>query len=62
LSGIGQGGGHAHRAGGKIVLKERGGSRDDLQDDLRNRWLAACHIERQRGTRLVAKREIVKHL
>ncbi len=62
LSGIGQGGGHAHRAGGKIMLNDLPCGLDDLQDDLRTRWLAACSIGRQRGTRLIAKREIVKNL
>ncbi len=62
IAGIGQGGGHEHRAGGKIVISNCGFCGDDLLDELRNRWLAACHVDRQRGTRLVAKREIVKNL
>jgi nanoRNase/pAp phosphatase (c-di-AMP/oligoRNAs hydrolase) len=61
LSGIGRGGGHHHRAGGKVPDV---GPRitDDLQDELRNRWLATCGVDRQRGTRLVALREIVENL
>jgi nanoRNase/pAp phosphatase (c-di-AMP/oligoRNAs hydrolase) len=62
IRGLGQGGGHEHRAGGKIALRDCPFSGDDLQDELRNRWLAACQVERLRGTRLVPKREIVKHL
>jgi nanoRNase/pAp phosphatase (c-di-AMP/oligoRNAs hydrolase) len=62
IAGLGQGGGHEHRAGGKIVISDCGFGGDDLLDELRNRWLAACQVERQRGTRLVAKREIVKNL
>ena len=63
LEGLGHGGGHAHRAGGKIPGVCRGPRvRDDLYDDLRNRWLTVCAVDRQRGTRLVAKREIMDAL
>ncbi len=63
LDGIGFCGGHEHRAGGKIpsaVTRNR--IAEDLENDLRSRWLAACGIGRQRGTRLVARREIVENL
>ncbi len=61
LAGIGRGGGHRHRAGGKIP--DIGPKiTEDLQDDLRNRWLATCGVDRQRGTRLVPLREIVENL
>lgn len=61
LAGLGRGGGHRHRAGGKIPNI---GPRitEDLEDQLRNRWLAVCGVERQRGARLVALREIVENL
>jgi hypothetical protein len=61
LAGIGRGGGHRRRAGGKIPNI---GPRitEDLEDELRTRWLATCGIDRQRGTRLVALREIVENL
>jgi nanoRNase/pAp phosphatase (c-di-AMP/oligoRNAs hydrolase) len=62
LKGIGQGGGHRHRAGGKIVLKDGQHTTDEVYDELRNRWLTACGTDRRRGTRLVAKREIVRNL
>jgi nanoRNase/pAp phosphatase (c-di-AMP/oligoRNAs hydrolase) len=62
IAGLGQGGGHQHRAGGKIVRRNCGLTGEDLLDELRNRWLNACHVDRQRGTRLVPKREIVKNL
>lgn len=63
LDGLGGCGGHAHRAGGKIIGVAAGNKpTDDLQDDLRGRWLNACDIDRKRGTRLVAKREIVENL
>jgi nanoRNase/pAp phosphatase (c-di-AMP/oligoRNAs hydrolase) len=62
LEGLGMGGGHEHRAGGKIPLTQHEGSTDQVFDQLRSRWLAACHVDRQRGTRLVPKREIVRNL
>lgn len=63
LDGLGFAGGHAHRAGGKIPgLANRTRIAEDLENDLRTRWLAACGIAKQRGTRLVARREIVENL
>ena len=62
LDGLGLGGGHEHRAGGKIRLGLCPLTGEQLTDELRNRWLAACGSDRQRGTRLVARREIVKNL
>jgi nanoRNase/pAp phosphatase (c-di-AMP/oligoRNAs hydrolase) len=63
LQGLGSGGGHEHRAGGKIPGCCRTGRiTDDLENELRDRWLAACGVDRQRGTRLVARREIVENL
>jgi nanoRNase/pAp phosphatase (c-di-AMP/oligoRNAs hydrolase) len=61
LKGIGQGGGHRRRAGGKISGAERRIT-EDLIEDLRNRWLNACQVDRQRGSRLVPRRDIVEHL
>ncbi len=64
LRGLGDAGGHSHRAGGKIsrLNCDHQKDMDLLQDDLRARWLAACDVERKRGTRLIAKREIVDNL
>jgi nanoRNase/pAp phosphatase (c-di-AMP/oligoRNAs hydrolase) len=63
LENIGHGGGHAHRAGGKIAGACRGPKvGEELYDELRNRWLSVCAVDRQRGTRLVAKREIIDAL
>jgi nanoRNase/pAp phosphatase (c-di-AMP/oligoRNAs hydrolase) len=63
LAGLGQGGGHMHRAGGRIHASGTGPKiTEDLQEELRNRWLAACGLERHRGNRLVARREIVDNL
>ena len=63
VAGIGDGGGHEHRAGGQIrnVVQE-GHPAGEVLEKLRHRWLAACGIEQQRGTRLVAKREIISNL
>jgi nanoRNase/pAp phosphatase (c-di-AMP/oligoRNAs hydrolase) len=63
LEGIGHGGGHVQRAGGKvpgICLGDR--VPYDVVEELKARWLAACGVERQRGTRLIRKQEIVRHL
>lgn len=63
LKGLGRGGGHLHRAGGKIpAASQNGHMTDDLQTELRNRWLAACGVDQQRGTRLVPRREILENL
>ena len=63
LEGIGSGGGHVHRAGGK-VSGVGGGSpiKGDWQQELRRRWLAVCNVEGKQGRRLVAKREIINNL
>ena len=63
LNGLGRAGGHEHRAGGKAAGIGRDGRlTEDMQDDLRNRWLAACSVTRSRGTRLIAKSQIVGNL
>jgi nanoRNase/pAp phosphatase (c-di-AMP/oligoRNAs hydrolase) len=63
LEGIGRGGGHAHRAGGKLMSSVSGPRvPDELQDELRTRWLKVCGVQRSRGTRLIAKRDIVGNL
>jgi len=67
IDGLGHGGGHMHRAGGKLLLERLKGlaiasGTDALEAELRSRWLAACQVDRQRGTRLVRRREILEHL
>ncbi len=63
LSRIGRGGGHAHRAGGKIAGVDSGDRvSEELHEELRRRWLETCSVDRQRGTRLVRRGEIVKNL
>lgn len=63
LEGIGFGGGHPHRAGGKIPGLGRGPEvMELLQDELLSRWLATCRIDRQRGRHLIGRREIMENL
>jgi len=63
LNGLGGGGGHAHRAGGKISDVGQDDERSrELHETLRARWLTACHVEQLPGTRLVARNEIVENL
>lgn len=63
LDGIGQGGGHRHRAGGKIP---GAGRRETLaevfREELRSRWLAACGADPATRTHLIARHEIVEAL
>jgi hypothetical protein len=50
-------------AGGKISGAGSGVKiNEELQEELRNRWFEACRVDRQRGTRLVPRREIVENL
>ncbi|MCA9108747.1 MAG: DHH family phosphoesterase [Planctomycetaceae bacterium] len=62
LAGLGHGGGHAHRAGGKIPEVTAGRIIDSLEKELRSRWLQVCKCDRERGVRLVARREILENL
>ena len=63
LAGMGGCGGHPQRAGGRIPNIGRGHKLpEDVHDDLRKRWLRACAVDRRRGTRLIARREIVDNL
>jgi nanoRNase/pAp phosphatase (c-di-AMP/oligoRNAs hydrolase) len=63
LKGLGRGGGHQRRAGGKVPDVTRGEHvSEDLQSELRNRWLAACGVDAQRGQRLVPRKEILENL
>jgi nanoRNase/pAp phosphatase (c-di-AMP/oligoRNAs hydrolase) len=63
LDGIGGGGGHAHRAGGKVVGITCGGRISTaLERQLQDRWLAACGEQTRRPKRLVGLREIVENL
>jgi len=63
VNGLGQAGGHEHRAGGRIHdFRRHGADTDDMQQHLRSAWLKACRVQKKRGKRLVALREIVKNL
>jgi len=62
LKKLGHCGGHRHRAGGKVPGVETRTSADDLQNLIRTRWLEACGVQQGRGSRLVAKKDIVLHL
>jgi nanoRNase/pAp phosphatase (c-di-AMP/oligoRNAs hydrolase) len=54
LLGIGAGGGHQHRAGGKIPAPlDRFKTPADLQAELCRRWLTACGVLQESGVRLV---------
>ena len=63
LHGLGHGGGHEHRAGGKIPGVVSGSKISEAQQgDLRKRWLSACGVQEDRGVRLIARRQIVRNL
>lgn len=63
IRGLGYGGGHAHRAGGKLTAGAMGERvPSDMQEDLRARWLSACRIRGHHGARLVAKSAIMGNL
>ena len=63
LQGLGHGGGHRHRAGGKIPGRGRGAAWIEImQVELLSRWLATCGIDRQRGRHLIAREDIVENL
>jgi len=63
LKGLGRGGGHTHRAGGRVQGVARDGKiPETLQDQIRSQWLKVTGVDRQRGTRLVPRREIAENL
>jgi nanoRNase/pAp phosphatase (c-di-AMP/oligoRNAs hydrolase) len=63
LHGFGQGGGHQHRAGGKITGAGKSAlDIERLHDKLRTRWLAVCGFDALHCRRLVPKRDIVDNL
>ena len=62
LEGLGNGGGHAHRAGGKIPNVSAKRITDSLEKELRHRWLQACEVDCERGARLVDRQAILKNL
>ena len=63
LKGLGNGGGHSRRAGGRIILpqKMQRVSRS-LESTLRTRWLVTCDISRSHASRLVSRKKIMSNL
>ncbi len=60
---LGRAGGHARRAGGAIPLSSTAPSAiEDLQSELRRRFLKAFKIEDTRGQRLVPLRDMLQNL
>jgi hypothetical protein len=43
-------------------VAEEGKVPESLQDRLRLQWLEVCGVDRQRGTRLIAKHEVIENL
>ncbi len=63
LEGCGYGGGHRHRAGGKIPDVSNGDRIPaPVIQELKARWLSACEISDPEESRLIPKRDIVRHL
>jgi nanoRNase/pAp phosphatase (c-di-AMP/oligoRNAs hydrolase) len=63
LDGLGSGGGHGHRAGGKIPrVAVDGFIPEGLRAALVSRWQTACGLPRSEGANLVSRREIIEHL
>ncbi len=63
LEGFGSGGGHEHRAGGKVCdVGGNGRISETLEDEIRGRWIRTCDIDRERGIRLVTLHDIVDNL
>jgi hypothetical protein len=60
---LGRAGGHDRRAGGSIPLTSTAPSAiEDLQSELRRRFLKAFKIEDIRGQRLVPLRDMLENL
>ncbi|HEY2784626.1 MAG TPA: DHH family phosphoesterase [Fimbriiglobus sp.] len=60
---LGKAGGHDRRAGGSIPLASTAESAiEDLQSELRKRFLKVLRIDEQRGQRLVPLREMLQNL
>jgi nanoRNase/pAp phosphatase (c-di-AMP/oligoRNAs hydrolase) len=60
---MGRAGGHDRRAGGTVELLSTARSAvDEVQAELRRRFLKGLHIDECRGQRLVSRREILQNL
>jgi nanoRNase/pAp phosphatase (c-di-AMP/oligoRNAs hydrolase) len=61
LRGLGHGGGHPHRAGGRIHLA-KATRVEELEGRLLQRWWEVCGVSPDAATRLISSREIIEHL
>lgn len=55
-------GGHEHRAGGQIEISSADSTKKDLEAELRRSWLLTCEVAKDRGQRLVSRKDIIKAL
>jgi nanoRNase/pAp phosphatase (c-di-AMP/oligoRNAs hydrolase) len=55
-------GGHEHRAGGQIEVSSAGSTKKDLEAEIRRSWLLTCEVAKDRGQRLVSRKDIIKAL
>lgn len=62
LDGLGHGGGHAHRAGGKIPPANCGPNLEAVERELRDRWARLFGRDSQHGVRLIARSDVLKNL
>lgn len=62
LGELGNGGGHRHRAGGKVSDVADQKMAEALTTDLQERWVSACNVLDQSGVRLISRDEIVETL
>ncbi len=53
LNGLGNGGGHAHRAGGKVTNIADNGPKESVESKLKERWLQVCEVQHNVGRKLV---------
>jgi nanoRNase/pAp phosphatase (c-di-AMP/oligoRNAs hydrolase) len=58
LDGLGSGGGHGHRAGGKVPCVGSGAIRDGVKHEIRRRWLAACGVAESSGKPLITATDV----
>jgi nanoRNase/pAp phosphatase (c-di-AMP/oligoRNAs hydrolase) len=63
LKGLGHWGGHANRAGGRVVGDGSNGRiSQQLLGEVKTRWLKVCGVEEVRGVRLVTRRDMLEIL
>ena len=62
LDGLGNGGGHVHRAGGKVPGVGSASIHDEVKREIRRRWLATCGVTESPGEPLISRTEILTNL